>query len=232
MELPTVKTKPIFDMNKYIFTIYGDPKTGKTTLASEFEDTLFIATEPGHKFVEAFVVQTKSWPEVQEAVRALLTDKDHKFKTVVFDVVDNAYNWCEDAYCNKSGIEHVSDAPFGKGYQAAQKEFKKVIDALANRGYGIVFISHRKTKEKTIKEGAIERSITYTATTLGNKASEVVTGLSDFILYTHRDSEGNHLMRTKSNENFLGGDRSGKLPEVMETSYQSIVKYLKGRDKV
>ena len=88
------------------------------------------------------------------------------------------------------------------------------------RKYGLIMISHTKVIEKTVTKSVVERKVTFTTATLHKRALEIVVPLADIILYTFRDSEGHHLMRTKNNDNFLGGDRSGLLPEVMDLNYE------------
>ena len=45
--LPTVKSKPKTEWENFTTLIYGAPKTGKSTLASQFDHPIFLATEAG-----------------------------------------------------------------------------------------------------------------------------------------------------------------------------------------
>lgn len=221
MKLPQAKSKPVSDIRDYTFLIYGQPKAGKTTFCSNFEGALFIATEPGHKFQEIYKLDPQSWMDIRQIVKNLLTTK-HDFKTVVIDTADNAYKMCADYIKKQNNIKHESDLGFGKGYALIKDEFMSVINALAQKGFGIVFISHAQTRE--VEENGIKRA--YTDTTMGGSASKVISGLCDFIFYAYIDNDGNRLIKTKGSPNINAGDRSGKLPETIALDYETIVKEL------
>jgi len=225
MKLPSTKSKPTSDIHEYTFLIYGAPKSGKTTFCSNFDKALFIATEPGHKFQEIYKLDPQGWSDVREIAKQLLQQRDKKqFKTIVFDTADNAYKMAETYICKKEGITHMSDLSFGKGYGLVKNEFMGVVSALTQAGYGIIFISHAETRD--LEEKSIKRS--YTDTTLSGSARKVISGLCDFIFYCYIDNEGNRKFATKGNPNLNAGDRSGKLPEIMDLDYKQLLKQLTG----
>jgi len=232
MQLPTKKTEIVRDFGKYTFLIYGQPKAGKTTFCANFPQALFIATEPGHKFQEVFKVDPLNWQDVVSVARELASDKTRKFKTVIFDTVDNAWLMCEEYVCKKEGITHVSEGDYGSAYQKTRNEFMRIIRELTQRGYGVVFISHAQTKDQTRKEGVVERKISMTDSTLGNTARKAITGLCDMIFYCWIDSTGKRLMRTKADENTNAGDRSGLLPDMMALDYGELRQHLSGKPKI
>jgi hypothetical protein len=105
-----------------------------------------------------------------------------------------------------------------------RREFKRIIDALLGSGLGVVFITHTKQMER--EDRGVKRMFIDSSLPSGGRG--YVNGASDFIFYCFRDSKGARLMRTKANENFQGGDRSGLLPEVMPLDYDLMIKYLTG----
>lgn len=219
MELPKKRSEPKLDLKKYIFQLYGEPKAGKSTFASNFPNAVFICTEPGTKFLSVYGGDHvhQNWEDIRDTVSRLIKE-DHDFETVVIDTADNAWEMCSKYVLKKEGIEHESDLGFGKGWTAVKKEFKGVIDALANRGFGIVFISHVKTEER--EHRGVKRP--WIDNTLGSAARKYINGLCDFIFYCFLDDDQNRLMRTKANLNINAGDRSGVLPEVMPLDYQTL----------
>ena len=223
MELPKKKSEPIRDLSKYIFQLYGEPKAGKSTFASHFKSAVFICTEPGTKFLRVYGGDHvhKDWSDIKDTVKRLCTE-DHEFQTVVIDTADNAFDMCGDYVKKREGISHESDLGFGKGWNFVKKEFKQVIDALANRGFGLVFISHVKQLERESR--GIKRP--YLDNSLSNSAKSYINGLCDFIFYCFLDDDENRLIRTKSNLNINAGDRSGILPEIMPMSYEVLEKEL------
>ena len=53
--LPDTKSVTESSISNYTTLIYGDPKSGKTTVAADFPGALFAATEAGHKFVNGIL---------------------------------------------------------------------------------------------------------------------------------------------------------------------------------
>lgn len=199
-------------------------------MASAFPDAIFLPTEPGLNFLNVNQicddngnpVILRNWDDVINAVKALTTTQ-HNFKTVVIDTIDNAFEFCALHVLKSRGIEHESDEGFGKGWGLIKREFTKVINFLANSGYGIVFISHEKSTQR--EERGVKRE--YIDNSLSNQARVYVNGLVDFIFYCYMDDNQNRLMRTKATLNINAKDRSGKLPAVMKLDFKELEQSLK-----
>jgi hypothetical protein len=234
MKLPVKPRAKEIDTRKFVFTLYGVPKAGKTTFASQFLDAIFIATEAGTKFVEVNQVTDdngeptviKTWKEFKEAVKMLIT-QEHPFKTVVIDTVDNAADLCTRHVNAENGWHHESAGEYGKGSALIKREFKAVIDALLASGMGVVFITHEKQSEK--EDRGVKRP--FTDVSLGNTFKNYITGSSDFIFYAFRNSKGERLMLTKATDNVNAGDRSGKLPAVMPLDFNLMIEALKSQSE-
>jgi hypothetical protein len=225
MKLPETKSTPVTDLREYTFLVYGVPKVGKSTFCSKFEDAIFIATEQGHKFLEVYKVDPSKWSDIVEVARELYKQKDNKkFKTVIFDTADIAYKMCEQYICEKNNIEHLSDLGFGKGYNFVRDEFMRIITALSQAGYGLVFISHSETRD--VDEGGIKRS--FTDTTLSGSAKKVIPGLCDFIFYCHVNEAGDRRMLTQQTKSVNAGGRSDKLPKIMDLDFDQLKNELLG----
>ena len=237
MKLPSKKSTPVIDIRKFIFQLYGEPKVGKSTFASSFPNALFICTEPGHKFLSVYGGDYvhKNWEDIKDTLKRLFTEK-HDFQTIVFDTIDNAVDMCSRYVMKEHGIDHESDLGYGKGWSLVKKEFKTVIDSLAARNFGLVFISHAKLVEREFR--GVKRP--YLGNSLSNTAKNYINGLCDFIFYAYMDDDGNRLLRTKATININAGDRSGKLPEILRMDFSVLYKHLdeirkqkssKGEDK-
>jgi hypothetical protein len=230
--LPKKKSKKESNYLKKIYTIIGQPKIGKTTIASKLGgdegDVLFFCTEPGHKFQEIYKWETKdghsptSWEHFKECVRELLSG-EHNFKAICIDTVDNLYSWCSTHVLREQEIEHESDLGFGKGWKLVEKEFHTVINFITQKDYGVIFLTHEKTENR--KKKGVEYN--YSTSTLGTGATRVVHGLSDYIFYFHSDDDGRRWIRTKGTNNINAGDRSGLLPELIPMDAETLINELR-----
>lgn len=228
INLSEIKTSEIVsDLGSMNVLIYGPPKVGKSTLASHIPNSLFLATERGHSFLQIKKVDITDWTQVIELGAALSTQPDHGFKTLVIDIVDYLYKLCERHVMTKHKVEHPSDLAFGKGFSLVKDEFNRVVTKLNMLGFGMVFISH--AKEKTFKTKAQEW--TMMGTSMGGSPEAVISGMCDLILYCYPDEVNNRMMRTKPTKYILSGDRSKKLPEIMPMDYKLLLQYLNGTMK-
>lgn len=235
--------------------LYGPPKIGKTTFASQFPDAVFSECEPGLGELALRKTPCYSWPAFLEwcndlRKRAKAESDAAAFneaadgivapplpgapiKTVVIDTVDNAYRYCEEHVLKGLGVDHASDLGYGKGWAAVHSEWHRVITKLASLHYGLVMISHAKTTVVKAKNGSeYDRQVP----TLPGKARETVMGLVDVILYCEiaaiDQGDGTvkyrRVMRAKPATTYEAGDRTGKLPATMELSFEAFRKALDG----
>ena len=62
--LPTTKTPPKTGLSDLTVLVYGQTKIGKTTLCSQAESALFLATEPGLNALDVFQAPILSWDDL------------------------------------------------------------------------------------------------------------------------------------------------------------------------
>lgn len=225
--LPTVKTMPKKNLADYTICLYGEPKIGKSTFASQFDNPLFLATEAGLNALESFQIPIASWDDFLEAC-ALIAKGNHEFKTIVIDTVDNLTKFCSEYVCKKNNIQHESDLGYGKGWTLVKNEFLRVLTKLSLLSSGLILISHAKTEEIKTRTASINK----TSPTLSNSFREIILGMADIILYAHTiqqtSKEGKveevRILRTKAAETYEAGDRTGRLPESLLFSYEAFKK--------
>lgn len=218
--LPTKPTEPKRDFEFFTTLIYGAPKTGKSTLASQFEKPLFLATEAGLNSLETYNVPVDSWETFVTACAEIAAGK-HAFRTIVIDTIDNLWQFCSAYICKKNGIQHESELDWGKGWKLVKDEFRRAITKLTLLPYGVVMISHADPIEIKTRTGSINKWMP----TMPKQAREIVMPICDFIFYASiEDTEDGEqrIIRTKPSENWEGGDRTGRLPETLPMSYVSI----------
>lgn len=141
-------------------TIYGKPGIGKTTLASQFPEPLFLLTEnPSIEGIRALPV-AHTFDEFWENVKELLAIEEPPFKTLVIDSVSkldalivkyilNEEKANKDARNNgerpKITTLGAACGGYGKGYERAQgmhRAIKSQLDKFTKKDIAVVFISH------------------------------------------------------------------------------------------
>jgi hypothetical protein len=222
--LPTRKTPPQTELTSQTILAYGPPKVGKSTFFSKSDGALFIKTEDGLKHLEAFETTVSSWVEFLNICKEI-SGGDHKFKTIILDTVDNLCDMCSDYICKQQGIKHESDLEWGKGYALVNEELSRVLTKLSLMPYGLVMISHVSVKKEKGRTGEFSKS----DPDMPKGARKVIRNMSDFILFFDFESdEGDkRVIRTKPNQHYDAGDRSGKLPETMDMDYDIFIKEYK-----
>lgn len=134
--------------------------------------------------------------------------------------------------CQKFKIEHESDLGYGKGYALINNEFYRVLNKLSLLPYGLILISHSQEKELETRTGKLTRIVP----TLPEKARKIVLGMVDMILFCDlevtqgADGKPAHrrVIRTKPNVNYEAGDRTGRLPEIIDLDFAKFLQAFAG----
>ena len=132
--------------------LYGPPGIGKTTLAAEFPDAVFLQIEdgtPGDVELDSFG-KIESFGQFLEALGVLYTE-DHAFKTVVVDSVTELERLIFAETCAKgddkgNAKSNIEDFGYGKGYVYAKRIWQEVLYGLnalrKDRGMTVILIAH------------------------------------------------------------------------------------------
>lgn len=229
--LPTQKTPPKTNLNDLTVLVYGPSKIGKSTWCAQADGALFLATEAGLNNLEVFQAAIATWEDLLSACKEISEGK-HPYKTIVLDTVDNAYRMCAEHVCQKFKIEHESDLGFGKGYALINNEFYRVLNKLSLLPHGLILISHSQEKELETRTGKLTRIVP----TLPEKARKIVLGMVDMILFCDLESTSGadgkptqrRVIRTKPNVHYEAGDRTGRLPEVIDLDFSKFLQAFGG----
>jgi len=220
VKLPTKPTKPVSDIGKYTFLVYGREKIGKTTLLSSWPDALFLATEPGTKGLKVYEVACKNWKDVRMAVK-LLEEDDSRFQTVVIDTVDRAYDMCLEYTCDKIGIPYPGEDAsgrndWGKSWRAVKVEFLSVVHRIVNTKRGLCFTSHAKETEFSTRSGEKYNRI---YPSMSSQARSVIEAFVDIYFYAEymKDTDGNtqRVLICNGDETIFAGHRAGDFPQIL-----------------
>lgn len=124
--------------------LYGEPGVGKSVFASKAPRPFFITTDGNYEWLEDFGakpedhVQVSSWEEAKKAFK----ENYDKYDTIVVDLIEDLFKWCEQEFCIRSKIDHVSDIGYGKGYDITRNEFFLEISKLLGKPKNVILISH------------------------------------------------------------------------------------------
>ncbi|MBX3387189.1 MAG: ATP-binding protein [Phycisphaeraceae bacterium] len=225
--LPTTRSTPTTSLATKTTLLYGQPKIGKSTFASQFPDALFLECEPGLGELSVFKIPTYTWDDFLAACR-LVAAGEHNFRTIVVDTADNAFRSCSEHVCAKHNIEYEGDLPHGKGWSFVKSEWHRVLTRLASLPYGLVLISHAVDRQIETRTG----EYTKTVPSLPDRARQVVLGLVDMILFcdtvARKDERGQtavqRVIRTKPHPTYEAGDRTGRLPDTLPLDYAAFAR--------
>lgn len=139
--------------NPPIVLIYGVDGVGKTSLAAEFPDALYLPTA-GERTPEGIDLPTpgliESFSDLKDIFGELLTE-EHEIKTVIVDSLDGLEPLMHAETCARIGATSIdsndkgSPTSFGRGYVEADvewNEFMAACRALAERGVAVVLLAH------------------------------------------------------------------------------------------
>lgn len=203
LALPKKKSVPASHLADYTMLIYGREKIGKTTLAAQFPDALFLMFEPGGRALEIYQMDILTWVDFKKVLGLL--KEDSTYRTVVVDTVDLCYRMCL-AHVRKTelGGNHPADEAYGKGWDAIKDEFQRVLADLFKLGKGVIFLSHETEKEVKLWKGGTYDMI---APTMSGVARGVVEPMVDVFGYYYYGSDDQRYLKIVGDSQSLGGAR-------------------------
>lgn len=146
---------------KTAWCVIGPPGVGKSTLFSGFENCLYLVTsEKELTRLNVPYILIDSWEKMLEVTDELINNRSkYPYKFIVIDFVDAVWTLCIIAVCKKLGVEHQTDAAWGKGTDTVDSYFKKWVTQMIASDYGVMFISHVNQKDVISSGGTITKTI-------------------------------------------------------------------------
>lgn len=215
--------------------IYGPEGIGKSTLASQFPDAVFIDFERGTDSMDVARFDT---PKDYSALIDLLNSitQEDICKTVVLDTADKLETMISEHVCNKHQLRSIEDAGYGKGYTYLAEtwiELMKVLDKVIDSGKNVVLVAHAAMRkfEQPDEMGAYDRW----ELKLSKKTAPLLKEWSDMLLFCNYKTNVITDKKTKSKKAvgskrvmyathspvYDAKNRFG-LPDQMEMSFDSI----------
>ncbi|MDF2649831.1 MAG: hypothetical protein K0Q73_5636 [Paenibacillus sp.] len=168
---------------------YGPEGIGKSSLAAQFPNPVFIDTEGSttELDVKRFPKPT-SWEMINQQVRYAIQQGPSRIGTLVIDTIDWAEMKCNESICathNKKGIE---DFGYGKGYTFSTEEFGRFLNLLSDvveAGIHVVLTAHAQIVkfEQPDEMGAYDRYQLKLGQKTGSRTAALVKEWADMLLF-------------------------------------------------
>lgn len=215
------------DLRGYCVMLYGDIKTGKTTTATKFPNSLLLAFEKGYNAIPGVIAQPiNSWGEFKKVARQLKKDEAKaRYETIIIDTADIAYEYAEKYILNQNGAQKMKDIEYGAGYGMVEREFDENMRDIVKMGYGLVFISHSQDKVFKDENGEEYNQIT---TTLDKRGHKVTTRMTDILGYVKNmdatETDPAHVrMFMRGTPRYVAGSRFEFMDNSIVFNYENLV---------
>lgn len=221
--------------NKKRILLFGAPMSGKTFFANKFPEPLMLNTDGNTDFVDATVLPIKNqvttvgrttevmtaWDYFLEVVDMLEREQTNpeRPKTIIVDVLDHILEYCREVKLEKAGIEHETDAGFGKGFDLVRKPFIQEIKRLLQLDYEtIILISHEDVSSTVTKRDG--SSVSRIKSTLPDKLANQIAGLVKVIGWVHMEN-GVRKLTFPTDGLYYGGNRMPFKQQTIPLSYKA-----------
>lgn len=195
--LPENKIQSTIDEPRNYF-IYGQTMSGKSYLAGKFPDPLFLNTDGNAKQNPYPNIQLRNIHNVDgtpkqtvieqiDEIMLELETKNHSFKTVIVDVIDDVCTLIEQAVCLKAGVDALSDIPYGKGYATFNSILQEMVMELKSLPINVVYISR-------VENVVADSDSSHEIPSLKTKYYNIVNGNCDLVIHTQKI--GTHYIRS------------------------------------
>lgn len=219
--------------------IYGTEGIGKSTLAAQFPEPLFIDTEGSTSNMDvARMDKPTSWTMLLNQI-AFVKANPTVCKTLIIDTIDWAEALAVEFVCSLYGKTGVEEFGYGNGYTYVREEFGRFLhqlQELVDLGIHVVLTAHAQIRkfEQPDEFGAYDRYELKLGKKTASQTAPLVKEWGDIVLFCNYKTI---VMKNKTNKNKAQGgqrvmytthtpswdakNRFG-LPEELPMEYQSI----------
>lgn len=179
-------------MKRIKMLLYGEPGVGKSVFALKAPKPFFVCTDGNYEWLDEFGADpnahknVSSWADMKDVLES---DFDG-YETVVIDLLEDGFKWCEQEYCVRNKIEHVSDVGYGKAYDATRNEFFITISKLLSMDKHVILICHGITFTTKDRRG-VEHTRYAPSSRIPDKVLDMIEGRVRYCLrcYTAAEEE-------------------------------------------
>lgn len=181
-------------MKRIKMVLYGEPGVGKSVFASKSPKPFFICTDGNYEWLEEFGakpedhVNVTSWGEAKTIFEKISTSAFDKYETIVVDLTEDLFKWCEQEYCVRNKIEHLSDLGYGKAYDTTRNEFFIEICKLFALDKNIILLMHGITYTVKDRRG-VEHTKYSPSSRIPDKVMDMIEGRTRYFLRCYLKDE-------------------------------------------
>lgn len=229
--------------------IYGTEGIGKSSLASQFPEPLFIDTEGSTDNMDvARLDKPTSWIMLNNQI-AFIKANPTVCKTLVIDTIDWAESLCVDNLCAMHGKKGIEDFGYGNGYVYAKEEMGRFLNKLQDLielGINVVLTAHAQIRKFELPDemGSYDKYELKLGKKTSSQTAPLVKEWADLLLFcnyktylisqeksTKKKAQGNQrVMYTEHNPAWDAKNRHG-LPSELPLDYASIAHIFKTKEK-
>ena len=219
--------------------IYGTEGIGKSTLASQFPNPLFIDTEGSTSNMDvARMDKPTSWTMLMNQI-AFVKANPTVCDTLIVDTIDWAEALAIESVCSLHGKKGVEDFGYGNGYTYVREEFGRFLNKLqeiVDLGIHVVLTAHAQIRkfEQPDEMGAYDRYELKLGKKTSSQTAPLVKEWGDIVLFCNyktivmknesnknKAQGGQRVMYTTHTPSWDAKNRFG-LPEELPMDYQAI----------
>lgn len=177
-------------MKRIKMVLYGEPGTGKSVFALGAPKPFFITTDGNYEWLEDFGakeedhIQVSTWSEAKKA----FNNDYEEYETIVVDLAEDLFKWCEYEFCKKNKLDHVSDIGFGKGYDITRNEYYVEISKLLAKDKNVILLMHGLTVVEKDRRGVEHTKYTPT-NRIPDKVIDMIEGRVRYFLRCYLKGE-------------------------------------------
>lgn len=167
--------------------LYGPEGIGKSSLAAQFPDPLFIDTEGSTNNMDVKRMERpSSWEFLKQQIEFVKINKP--CKSLVIDTVDWAELLCNEHICAQNSVKGIEDIGYGKGYIYSTEEFGRLLNLLTDVievGINVVLTAHSQIVkfEQPDEMGAYDRYQLKLGKGTGSRTAALIKEWADMVLF-------------------------------------------------
>lgn len=138
-----------------ILGIYGEPGSGKTSLALDVPGILLVDAERSAAHYEARRFSPDRWDDVLGITQEFWADQSAG-QAIGFDSLDAIQAMVFDQVARANGVEQVGQIAYGRGFDQAAGEFRKLwgfFDGIVGQGRVVLWTCHSATTKVETPNG-------------------------------------------------------------------------------